>query len=672
MIGGPPTYSNPDRDLFSSEVLGRYFNAREHEVYFRSLKSENDRRNFYPRLVGALTELFAFLDDAASLELLDSVIFRNRKKLEPSDRGLQILDYLKKANPRGVELLGLNPPVTFDSLRVAYKKAAKKHHPDVGGSNEDMKLVNLALVEFHDVISRWKEPSAIQNAANAPLDSMIAYLGFEVRSAAEYLISLGVVLVRIHTDSWAADNAYAMLQSLREHGLLATSFPGQSEFAGYFPRLLVRLAKRLRTAGFVNEAKSVLDYGLPFNERAMEGDHFPEGWRSARTTLMIALEEARDILAGDMKLKVVITHPCQAENLYRLKVIDEKRYREAQARFQKHDAKDESIELDLARFRERDGFVPLAYDAPFRCVARRNSLVPVPGYYLYRIDHLSGDQRAQYFYAFGPSGSSDDVGQYLYTRMSSYLCSLIHKFCAEEAEVIERECESLRRLFPQNALNLEAVLGVSAHLRQLDSDTRKDKLSLLQRLDTTERPQPGVIVFSLSGEGAGDTHIRITPTPWYCSVVVASIERLQMALRTGSIESAEEQANEKSDWIRDVRLIRQLQGNDVTARARDTLWNHRGEPEKVVDALKPHIEQLIEAGNQMAPQNARRLLELGYWVDGVSGALVRLRKWSEAREWLELYFGLYAQYRDRLFESGTEKMLKRLARCKAQLARSQG
>ncbi len=633
--------------------------------------------------------------------MLDSVVFRSRKKLENVSRGLAVLDYLNRKNPRGVELLGLTQPLTFDSLRTAYKEAAKKYHPDVGGSNEDMKLVNLAFAEFHDVISRWKEASVTESTANAPFDSIIGYWGFEIRCAADYLISLGVLLVSIHTDSWAVGTAYTVLESLRKRGFLKTDPSGleflglsppvtfdslggayrqkaaepsrrlgqQIEFVGGFARLLIRLVKRLRTAELIEEAKAVHEYALPWITRAMEGDQLPKGWRSSSKMLGIALEEAEAILEGDLELKVVITHTCQAENLYRLKVIDERRYREAQARFQKRDAKNESIEFDLARFRERGGFILLPYDVPFRCVARRNSLVPVPAYHFYRIDHLSHDQRTEYFYAFGPSGSSDDVRQYLYTRMSGYLCSLIHKFSAEEAEVIERECEFLRSLFPQNVLDLEAVLGVSTHLRQLDSATRKEKLSLLQRLDTRERPQPGVIVFSLSGEGAGDTHIRITPSQSYFSVVMAPVERLQMALQTGSIQTAEEQGKEKNNWSRDVQLIRQLHDNDITARARDTFWNHRDEPEKVVDALKPHIEQLIEAGKQMAPQNARQLLDLGYWIDGISGALVKLKKWEEASYWLELFISLGPHWHNRHARLEKEKMLKRLARCNAQLAR---
>jgi len=695
-MGALPTAPTPDSDLFSTEVLAKYFTAREHEVYFRSLECMDDGRNFYPQLVGALTELLAFFDAAASLELLDSVIFRSRKKLENVSQGLRILDYLRKANPRGVELLGLNPPVTFESLRAAYKRAAKRYHPDLGGSTEDMKLVNIAFTEFHEVVGQWKDAPATERAANTPFDSINGCWDIEIRCAADYLISLGVLLVRIHTDSWAVDSAYSMLELLRERGLLASwppcalvarpgertaasnshevdsdgpaerrpRFEQETEFVLGFPHLLIRLTKRLHTAGLHKEAKLVREYASSWIVRAIEADHFPEGWRSSSKVLRDALEEAEAILDGDAELRVVIMHPCQAENLYRLKVIDERRYRDAQARFQKRDAKNESIELGLAWFRERGGFILLSYDVPFRCEPETKSLVPIPDYFWKRINHLSDEQRAVYFRAFGPSGTRDEMKQYLYTRASSYLCSLIHTFSDEEAGKIERDCEFLKRLFRERAYWFDVALGVSRYIRQLDPASRKEKLALLQKLDTSEKPTIGVIVINLSGTSSGDTHIRIAPTENYLSVVMASPDRLRMALRSGTTQTAEEIRKEWEDRGHDINLIRDLRGNSITARA----WScNRDEPEKVVEAFKPHIEQLLEAGNRMAPQNTG-MLEIGHWIDGISAALVKLKKWEEARHWLELFFSLDPHYENR-FGCENEKMLKRLARCKAELAK---
>lgn len=655
------TAPNFDSDQLSNVVLASYFAAREHEVYLSSLRWMEDRRDFYPQFVRAAMQLLTFFDDAASLELLDSVIFRSRKKLENVSQGLSILDYLRKANPRGVELLGLNPPVTFDSLRSAYRKAALTYHPDRGGSNEDMKLVNLAFEEFHEVISQWKAAPTTEKPTGATLacGSHAAsrdwdFCSVRIRSAADYLNWLGAVLVSVHTDSWAVDKAYTMVRSLREHGLLSSSLAKQVNFAHSFAFALIRLAKMLRTASPVEEAEYVLDCASSLAEVC----------RSSH--LHLTLERARAKNAPDRfrKLKPSVMHPCQAENLFRLKIIDERQYRKAQPRFPEAQSQD----LDLTKFREEGGFIHLSHDAPFTCEPRVKPLVPVPGLFFWdRINLLSDEQRAEYFRAFGPSGDRVSLKHYCYQRCTGYLCSLIHSYSEEEAEKIEHECEFLKRLFPDRAFYFDQVLGISKHIRQLDSATRKEKLCILRKLDTPKHPPIGPVI-TLRGTRVSDTHIRIEPRPEYLSVVMAPVHRLRIALHTGSIYTTEEELHEKAHWTHDINLIRELHRNSITARAWDAELHHRKEPEKIVEAFQPHIEQLLEAGRKIAPQNLGQLSP-GYWIDGISAAFVKLKRWDEAKGWLELFFSIDSHYQEELPKSKREKMLKRLARCKAQLAK---
>ena len=70
------------------------------------------------------------------------------------------------------------------------------------------------------------------------------------------------------------------------------------------------------------------------------------------------LERARAKNAPDRfrKLKPSVMHPCQAENLFRLKIIDERQYRKAQPRFPEAQSQD----LDLTKFREEGGFIHLS------------------------------------------------------------------------------------------------------------------------------------------------------------------------------------------------------------------------------------------------------------------------------------------------------------------------
>jgi hypothetical protein len=251
-------------------------------------------------------------------------------------------------------------------------------------------------------------------------------------------------------------------------------------------------------------------------------------------------------------------------------------------------------------------------------------------------------------------------------RLSSYLCSLIHSFSIEEAEKIERECEFLQALFPDRLRAFEVVREVLKYLCHLDLASRRQKLGLLQKLDTPEK-RPEVIVIRWGDAGKGEAHIRIEPTANYATVVMASIERLRMAVQTGSILTSVEEGQKRAEWNRDVRFIQELGQNSVAAKAREAEWYHRDDSENLVDALKPHIQQLLDAGSRVAPQH-RGQLQVGYHIDAISAALVKLKRWDEGRYWLELFFGLDPEYQAGP-KSDREKMRRRLERCKAEVTK---
>ncbi len=434
----PPSTCKLESDLLSNKVLAAYFSAREHEVYFHSLRKVDDRRGFYPRIVAALEELLGFFDDAANLELLDTCVFQRRQRVsktgpnvEETTEGLKVLDRLKEVDDQGVELLELkatarfgSPTTAFDSLHSAYRSAAKKYHPDVGGNNELMRLVNDAFKEFHDIISRWlwTEAPTRPHISEAPLGPAVGHPGFEfeIRSATEYLNWIGAILVTVHTDSWGVDRAYTVLKSLSDHGLLSQRFTHDESFLAYLAGPLFRLAERLHTAHLVDEARCVQNHAIEFLTR--ESHIYP----NVDVGRALGQASASSVLRGDEKLMIVIKHPCQAENLLRLGVIDKDRYCQAQSRFHRQHAKTISKERDFARFQESGGFVsPLSYDAPFGGSVGPETLVPRPTSRVCRINDLSDGQRAEYFHAFGPLGTSDMVEKYLAIRISSYLCSLI-------------------------------------------------------------------------------------------------------------------------------------------------------------------------------------------------------------------------------------------------------
>lgn len=55
-----------------------------------------------------------------------------------------------------IRLLGLNDNFSFNELKTAYRKLASKNHPDHGGSDEKMQLINHSysiLLEEYSAIA---------------------------------------------------------------------------------------------------------------------------------------------------------------------------------------------------------------------------------------------------------------------------------------------------------------------------------------------------------------------------------------------------------------------------------------------------------------------------------------------------------------------------------------
>ena len=54
------------------------------------------------------------------------------------------VDYRVKA----LEILGLDEPVSYEEVRVQYKRLAMEHHPDRGGDKEKLQLINEAMQQL--------------------------------------------------------------------------------------------------------------------------------------------------------------------------------------------------------------------------------------------------------------------------------------------------------------------------------------------------------------------------------------------------------------------------------------------------------------------------------------------------------------------------------------------
>jgi hypothetical protein len=124
-------------------------------------------------------------------------------------------------------------------------------------------------------------------------------------------------------------------------------------------------------------------------------------------------------------------------------------------------------------------------------------------------------------------------------------------------------------------------------------------------------------------------------------------------------ETAEE-IREREAWNRDLSAIstREMEKSQNAAFAATDYYKTK--PARAVKVLETHCDRLLELGGSIIHVQE---LQLGYWVDRLTIALVYQKRWSEAKAWIERFLALPDRYRDRSCQSEQESLRKRLERC---------
>jgi hypothetical protein len=199
-------------NYLNDPAVAAYFAAREHEAYFRSLKTVDERRAFHDDLKAALLR-FLELADAGAQQELDQIIARSARPVGESVG--RPVDHVRRVEPEGVRLLGLDGGLDFDRLRRAYRQAALRFHPDRGGSNEAMATVNPVYEQLHALL--------VQGLLYDDEVAVSAW-AFEPETALDYLWSVTRVLFEVALDEWALDEALIWLDRLTSDAFMGSGF----------------------------------------------------------------------------------------------------------------------------------------------------------------------------------------------------------------------------------------------------------------------------------------------------------------------------------------------------------------------------------------------------------------------------------------------------------------
>jgi hypothetical protein len=142
------------------------------------------------------------------------------------------------------------------------------------------------------------------------------------------------------------------------------------------------------------------------------------------------------------------------------------------------------------------------------------------------------------------------------------------------------------------------------------------------------------------------------------------LKRLQLALRTGSVKTQKERAEERETLRRDLAMLRTPaveESRRIVFRSEEL---QKSDPDSYLKSVESHCDMLLELGTRM---EYTEHLQLGYWVDRLTIILVKLNRWKDAEARLMAFFALPNRYRKRSSASQLNSMRRRLERCRKAL-----
>jgi hypothetical protein len=210
------------------------------------------------------------------------------------------------------------------------------------------------------------------------------------------------------------------------------------------------------------------------------------------------------------------------------------------------------------------------------------------------------------------------------------------------------------------------VADLAVYLSRLAPNQRRERLEALRRLD--EMSADGIVTTITVDLASGTTSTSRTGSnlwacchPDYFEAVRAPIERLRLALQTGSVKTQEEETRERETWNRDLGLLRTPLVKNSERAVHEAGDLEKSDPEAYAKLIGAHCDLLLKLGEQMKHVEQ---LQIGAWIDRLTITLVRLKKWQEAERRLEAFFAMRPEYHGRSSASALASMRKRLERCK--------
>ncbi|HVR46929.1 MAG TPA: DnaJ domain-containing protein [Candidatus Binatia bacterium] len=604
-------------------ALAMYYRYLEAEAYDRGLKTMREHRDFRDEFLNRANAVLLYERDPDAQDQIALAIARETAAFSVSP-AMVVGDSAAEArsrDPQGYALLDLTPPLTLENLRAAYRRAALAYHPDVGGDNETMRRINDAYELFSAVIRRRVAQETLATGSQPIVANDVDSFFVRVRFG-----KLSMLL-----DDLAADAAFEVYNTLSIANL-------EAQFRSW--DLVAKLCELLAACNRPDDAKRVLhDLGT-----------LVEDGGKRELILGPIYRKASEACCDPKAIRFIPNHGRQADNLLRLGIIDQKRYDAILKRVGEAEERASDQEEAFEKFAASYRFLQLPMD-PAVDSLRITGLMPGPDYYA-RVETMSDAQRREYARAFH-GGFVALTAKYLAVRMDALLRTPFVGCCDLNALLVElRALNTAPGMKPGLAALCKEAITVISFLASLPESQRAQRIAALKALDSV--PGPTITVSPVGVRVSLPRPIMMNPA--FTQFATGPIERIERYARTGSELTVEEQQENRRRWDE----TRAFHDSEPYKRARDATWQEKG-PEAVVTAASA----LCDAMYERAVQTRDDSLEIGYWTDKLTIALVKLKRFDDALSWLRRFDDAPEAMKVRTARSVLDALHRRRSRCEA-------
>ncbi|MBC8180018.1 J domain-containing protein [candidate division KSB1 bacterium] len=547
--------------------INNYFKADEYFSYYNSLKTVAPRRDISEEIIyHNLPFLFSLNDERIGIKI-DEVI-RDSLFDQRVDTKFDINNSAKIINPNGFKLLNIKEALNLKYLKACYKIACKKHHPDVGGKNEDMQIINIAFGQFHNLLKTYQLADSIAEDRENILDDFDVYGEPIIKSLKEFRFFLANQLFSICIDIFCVDKGIEIFDHIHESLLINQKFRNYffDNNIDNFDKLAIRLSKSDQMTHANRILKVLKDSCERQIKTGLSKDYFNKLYRSCENKLN-----------GKENIRIIINHFVQAQHAYRLGIIDKKKYDKLVEKFKGKNEIENNIEKKLNEYAMNNGFIDNLGIYEISNGIPTKKLIPEPDYYHDRFNHLSEDQKIEYINAFRTPVRLALIKKYKEIRKTSYLLSLIKNYDKFHATKILEECKLLAEVLNDKSFLL--IIDTYNFLSSIDSKERNKKLEYLNDMDYDDPPSLGISL-KLDNDRIGGSETifnkRISVREDYLEFMTATNDQLLKHKKTG-----EDPFNNTQDWNEDLIAINNLENSNIGAAYKEKWLGNEKDPHKL-------------------------------------------------------------------------------------------